>query len=571
MMTLNTQQIVNGLIVGDQIRWTNFYNSATNSNFSRPLGTPITVTYSFSSALQTYFNSSQYPGFRPLTDTERAVVRSAATQWDAASGLVLMEVAPGQGDIQIGMHGFNPSTTGYGYTPGSTFGGDIFFNTANSSSASIPAVTTELALHEFGHALGLKHPFETGYTGVTLPASDDKKSLTVMSYNYDKPAAQITSLGPYDVTAIQYLYGPDVPVSALFPSGYTAAGYLAANPDLLRWLGYNPQAANTHYLTAGVREGRQTSFDALRYLASYSDLAAGYGGTNEAGATEHYVAWGNAEGRDPKAWNPYAYLASNPDLQAAFGTDARSAELHYLLYGKAEGRTTSFDPWSYLAANLDLVVGLGTDTDKAALHYLQSGRAEGRKTTFDAATYMSLNPDIAAYAKGNATIAARHYAEFGWKEGRRTFSVPTVTRPGSAPAESFLGELQPAVPAPDPMPDVPAIMTASLATPPSLPTVTVPLTSPSEAAACSCPLCTGGAARAGQFAAYSPQDDLGQMAGSLFGSAPSSDSFTLASPTNQAISAMPGSIPGYTGGTSDLTLVRLAGASIGGFGLPILS
>lgn len=380
------------------------------------------------------------------------MVRSAAAQWDARSGLALYEVPAGQGDIQIGAHSFPAGTTGYAYSPGPNGGGDVFFNTNNVADPNAPDVTVELALHELGHALGLKHPFEGGSTGVTLPSGEDKKSNTVMSYTYDRP--NISELGSYDVAAIQYLYGPDVPATAFFPAGYSSDSYLAANPDLLRAFGNNPGAANQHYLLNGMREGRNTVFDAARYLAGNPDLLQAFG-TNTAAATSHYVNYGINEGRDPKAWNPYAYLASWPDLQTAFGTNAQAATAHYLNAGKAEGRTITFNPDAYLAVNIDVAAGIGTDPDAVTQHYLNYGKQEGRRTSgFDAQTYMRLNPDIAAWAQGNEAIAVHHWVTYGWKEGRPTIAIPgvntsTIAR-AAAPEPVFQGnsELQAAADVP---------------------------------------------------------------------------------------------------------------------------
>jgi Ca2+-binding RTX toxin-like protein len=59
-------------------------------------------------------------------------------------------------------------------------------------------------LHEIGHALGLKHPFE-GST--TLPSDTDNTSYTLMSYtNIGGPYSTFSS---YDVAALMWLYGGD--------------------------------------------------------------------------------------------------------------------------------------------------------------------------------------------------------------------------------------------------------------------------------------------------------------------------------------------------------------------------
>lgn len=62
----------------------------------------------------------------------------------------------------------------------------------------------ETLLHELGHAMGLKHPFEGS---PTLPAALDNTANTVMSYtNSGGPYA---SFNPYDIAALMWLYGGD--------------------------------------------------------------------------------------------------------------------------------------------------------------------------------------------------------------------------------------------------------------------------------------------------------------------------------------------------------------------------
>ncbi|MCG2585087.1 DUF4214 domain-containing protein [Massilia sp. TS11] len=66
----------------------------------------------------------------------------------------------------------------------------------------------ETLLHELGHMLGLKHPFE-GTTGnsAVLPAATDSTAYTLMAYN--ESGGPYTSFRAYDLAALNWLYGGD--------------------------------------------------------------------------------------------------------------------------------------------------------------------------------------------------------------------------------------------------------------------------------------------------------------------------------------------------------------------------
>ena len=62
----------------------------------------------------------------------------------------------------------------------------------------------ETLLHELGHALGLKHPFEDS---ITLPASQDNTSNTLMSYT--EVGGPYTTYRQDDIASLMWLYGDD--------------------------------------------------------------------------------------------------------------------------------------------------------------------------------------------------------------------------------------------------------------------------------------------------------------------------------------------------------------------------
>ena len=86
-------------------------------------GTPTIVTFSFPTAAPAYdssisgFTASTVASFQAFGSAEQAQALAALGEWSAASGLVFIEVAPDQGDINFQNVDFNttsgPSYAGY--------------------------------------------------------------------------------------------------------------------------------------------------------------------------------------------------------------------------------------------------------------------------------------------------------------------------------------------------------------------------------------------------------------------------------------------------------------------------
>ncbi|MGY4334580.1 serralysin [Bradyrhizobium sp. LB7.2] len=118
--------------------------------------------------------------------------------------------------------------TSYAYYPGNyAAGGDVWFGGAyNYSLAALGNYYFTTALHELGHALGLKHSQETGgVANVAVPSAHDDSEYTVMSYRsyvgasttsgytneaYGYPQTYMAN----DILALQTMYGADYTTQA---------------------------------------------------------------------------------------------------------------------------------------------------------------------------------------------------------------------------------------------------------------------------------------------------------------------------------------------------------------------
>lgn len=139
--------------------------------------------------------------------------------WSAVCNINFTQVpddTSGSGTIRIAETWLSSRSTDQAWTYYPTSadrGGDIWINSQSVTGTetwSEGSYGYFAILHELGHALGLKHPFEST---VTLPSSLDYQSLTIMSYyaaageSGSKFSYFPTTPMPIDIAAIQSIYG----------------------------------------------------------------------------------------------------------------------------------------------------------------------------------------------------------------------------------------------------------------------------------------------------------------------------------------------------------------------------
>lgn len=179
-----------------------------------------TLAYTFSTASGTERNASSLGAF---TTAQQADARSALAYVSSVTGIKFVETAVGT-DAQFHFAYTDldgPSTVGlcvwkmgYGYNPSNnaltSYDADayVYLDNAEWKSATIAPVAGsggyQTLLHEIGHALGLKHPFDGD---IKLPSAEDNTSNTLMSYTGQ--GGPYAAYGQDDIAALNWLYGGD--------------------------------------------------------------------------------------------------------------------------------------------------------------------------------------------------------------------------------------------------------------------------------------------------------------------------------------------------------------------------
>ena len=183
------------------------------------LGESKVFYYCFAQTAPTHISTEDAKGFLPFNAAQIAFTKLAFAYISTVVDLNFVETTDPTGVNTIVLSdNVQTGSAGYAYFPyDGAVGSDVFLNSQGNSVGNLTPSDGRYAaltlIHELGHALGLKHPFTTVDAtgnldgGPALPAVEDVTKWSVMSYN-DSPANYHLKYSPFDIAALQYLYGP---------------------------------------------------------------------------------------------------------------------------------------------------------------------------------------------------------------------------------------------------------------------------------------------------------------------------------------------------------------------------
>jgi Ca2+-binding RTX toxin-like protein len=273
-----------------------------NSGFAWPAG-PITFSIPTAASLWPGYAAGGEPfrpGYAPPPTEMAPQIRLAMQRWDELIAPALLEVTePGaQGQLRVAFAhlGEESGAWGYAYYPtsgSSAVAGDVWIDPSHRGESFAPETYNfQALLHELGHALGLKHPFEAPNI---LAAEYDTQRHTLMSYTQAQdrfvPSFTVTQTSPtsssirasynpvviagpqlLDVLAIQAIYGAD-PTTRAGDTTYSFDPAIASIQTI-----YDAGGTDTWDLSASTRRSlidlREGAFSSVNQFSVAAQIEA---------------------------------------------------------------------------------------------------------------------------------------------------------------------------------------------------------------------------------------------------------------------------------------------------------
>ncbi len=231
--SLSSNNLINALLTYN-------YNSFGGGKWGGPLGTGVTLSYSFPTQWTSsywdvnYAYNEPYASASAFNNLHKQATISALSKWSAVANISFVETVETPSNVGDFRFAFSSEVGigiwGWSYLPNefSPEAADVW---VNPSLAFDPdwaegGYNYFAMLHEIGHGLGLKHPgnYNAGGGGSPppyLPSALDSTQYSIMSYNDYRNTDPLTNLDiqpitpmVLDIQAIQYMYGANMSTNA---------------------------------------------------------------------------------------------------------------------------------------------------------------------------------------------------------------------------------------------------------------------------------------------------------------------------------------------------------------------
>jgi Ca2+-binding RTX toxin-like protein len=202
------------------------FNSGAGLNDATLLGSAKTFKYAFPGQLPTYYSGTSqadgsFVGFSDIQKTRTVVALNYIetvidVKFVLETDTTVLNSAKSLNTLSFGTNA-QTNSAGYAFGPSSrSDGNDVFLNKTEADVKDLAEGTygSQILIHEIGHALGLKHPFEKNGAANDsaeppyLTGNEDNTLWSVMSYNDDPIGQTSLKYSPLDIAALQYIYGP---------------------------------------------------------------------------------------------------------------------------------------------------------------------------------------------------------------------------------------------------------------------------------------------------------------------------------------------------------------------------